>query len=155
MARLAGKSHWQKLSICYKIVAFLTTNDKRLCLTMKSTLLFHKGYYGSIEPSLSEGVLRGRALFINQDVTYEALTVSDLQPAFEAAIVNYLKSCEADKRAPERPFRGQFNVRVAPNLHKSAALRARQEKTSLNTIVVNALQHYLSTNHNEVAAQGR
>jgi predicted HicB family RNase H-like nuclease len=121
---------------------------------MKSTLLFHKGYYGSIEPSLSEGVLRGRALFINQDVTYEALTVSDLQPAFEAAIVNYLKSCEADKRAPERPFRGQFNVRVAPNLHKSAALRARQEKTSLNTIVVNALQHYLSTNHSEVAAQG-
>lgn len=121
---------------------------------MKSPLLFHKGYYGSIEPSLSEGLLRGRALFINQDVTYEALTVSELQPAFEAAIVVYLKSCEADKRAPERPFRGQFNVRVAPNLHKSAALRARQEKTSLNTVVVNALQHYLSTNHHEVAAQG-
>lgn len=121
---------------------------------MKSPLLFHKGYYGSIEPSLSEGLLRGRALFINQDVTYEALTVNELQPAFEAAIVAYLRSCEADKRAPERPFRGQFNVRVAPNLHKSAALRARQEKTSLNTVVVNALQHYLSTNHHEVAAQG-
>ncbi|MFY9348536.1 MAG: type II toxin-antitoxin system HicB family antitoxin [Orrella sp.] len=121
---------------------------------MKSPLLFHKGYYGSIEPSLSDGVLRGRALFINQDVTYEALTVSELQPAFEAAILQYLKSCEADKRAPERPFRGQFNVRVAPGLHKSAALRAQQEKTSLNTVVVNALQHYLSTNHNEVATHG-
>jgi predicted HicB family RNase H-like nuclease len=120
---------------------------------MKSPLLFHKGYYGSIEPSLSDGVLRGRALFINQDVTYEALTVSELQPAFEA-ILQYLKSCEADKRAPERPFRGQFNVRVAPGLHKSAALRAQQEKTSLNTVVVNALQHYLSTNHNEVATHG-
>jgi predicted HicB family RNase H-like nuclease len=33
-------------------------------------------------------------------------------------------------------------------------LRAQQEKTSLNTVVVNALQHYLNTNHNEVAAQG-
>lgn len=115
---------------------------------MKSSLLCHKGYYGSIEPSLPDAVLKGRALFIADDVTYEALTVTDLQPAFEQAIDEYLANCQSQQKSPEKPFRGQFNVRVAPELHKSAALRAQQERTSLNTVVVNALKHYLE------AAQG-
>jgi len=122
---------------------------------MKSSLLFHKGYYGSIEPSLSDGVLRGRALFITEDVTYQALTVGELQPAFEQAIEAYLQSCESTQQSPERPFRGQFNVRVAPDLHKSAALRARQEKTSLNTVVVKALTNYLNAQQGEVLSHGR
>ena len=122
---------------------------------MKPSLLSYKGYYGSIEPSLSDGFLRGRALFIVDEVTYEALTIAELQPAFEQAIDEYLASCRSDEKPPEKPFRGQFNVRVAPALHKLASLRAQQERTSLNTVVVNALQHYLDNAQVTLLASGR
>ncbi|MFO7747160.1 MAG: type II toxin-antitoxin system HicB family antitoxin [Orrella sp.] len=122
---------------------------------MKSSLMCHKGYYGSIEPSLSDGVLKGRALFIADEVTYEAVTVAELQPAFEQAIDDYLESCQMQQKSPEKPFRGQFNVRVAPELHKSAALRAQQERTSLNTVVVNALRQYLEAAHVTLLAPER
>jgi predicted HicB family RNase H-like nuclease len=122
---------------------------------MKPSLLSYKGYYGSIEPSLSDGLLRGRALFIVDEVGYEALTIAELQPAFEEAIEQYLASCQLEQKSPEKPFRGQFNVRVAPTLHKLASLRAQQERTSLNTVVVNALQHYLGSAQVTLLAPGR
>lgn len=111
---------------------------------MKSNLLTYKGYHGSVEPSLREKHLKGRVLFIHEDVCYQSQTLDGIRKAFENAIDDYLARCLATNKVPERPFRGQFNVRVTPDLHKSAALRAEQERTSLNSIVVNALRAYLS-----------
>lgn len=111
---------------------------------MKSNLLTYKGYHGSVEPSLREKHLKGRVLFIHEEVCYQAQTLEGIRKAFENAIDDYLARCIATNRIPERPFRGQFNVRVTPDLHKSAALRAEQERTSLNNIVVNALRAYLT-----------
>lgn len=110
---------------------------------MKSNLLTYKGYHGSIEPSLRDKHLKGRVLFIHEEVSYQAKTLDDIRRAFEIAIDDYLTRCLATGANPERPFRGQFNVRVSPDLHKSAALRAEQERTSLNNIVVHALRAYL------------
>jgi len=119
---------------------------------MKPTLLSHKGYHGSIEPSLEDGVLNGQVLFIVEKITYQASTVSEMQRAFEAAVDRYLTSCLERAISPERPFKGQFNVRIAPDLHKSAAIRAEQEQTSLNNVVVSALRQYLDAGCSEMPA---
>ncbi|MFW8566753.1 type II toxin-antitoxin system HicB family antitoxin [Orrella sp. 11846] len=110
---------------------------------MKSNLLTYKGYHGSIEPSLRDKQLKGHVLFIQEEVRYQARTLDDIRRNFERAIDDYLTRCLATGRTPERPFRGQFNVRVTPDLHKLAALRAEQDQTSLNSVVVNALRAYL------------
>lgn len=117
---------------------------------MKSTLLVHKGYHGSIEPSLEDGLLRGRVLFIVEKITYQAPTIAEMQEAFEKAVNQYLTTCLERHIAPERPFKGQFNVRIAPDLHKSAAIRAEQEQTSLNSVVVSALRAYLSRDRSDL-----
>jgi predicted HicB family RNase H-like nuclease len=111
---------------------------------MKSTLLCHKGYHGSIEPSVDEATLKGSVLFVEEKISYEAPTIPELQIAFEAAVDRYLEHCAVNGTRPTRPFKGQFNVRIAPQLHQIAALRAQAEGTSLNSIVVQALQTYLS-----------
>ena len=129
------------------IVVFLTTIKLQ---TMKPTLLSHKGYHGSIEPSLEDGVLHGRVLFIVEKITYQASTISEMQEAFENAVEHYLTSCLERAISPERPFKGQFNVRIAPDLHKSAAIRAEQEQTSLNNVVVSALRQYLGADRPEM-----
>lgn len=110
---------------------------------MKSTLLSHKGYHGSIEPSVRDGQLKGHILFIDDMVTYNAPTIPELQEAFERTVDNYLKDCARTGKFPQRPFKGQFNVRIAPQLHQIAVLRAEAEGTSLNNVVVRALRNYL------------
>ena len=110
---------------------------------MKSTLLNHKGYHGSIEPSVRDGKLKGQILFIDDTIGYTADTIPRLQQAFERCVDGYLADCARTGKFPQRPFKGQFNVRVAPQLHQTAVLRAEAEGTSLNNVVVRALKSYL------------
>ena len=119
------------------------------CLTsdyfihMKSNLLSHKGYHGSIEPCLHDAMLNGHVLFVETPIQYSGLTIPDLRHAFEKAVDQYLEHCARTGQMPVRPFKGQFNVRITPRLHQSAALCAQSEGTSLNNVVVKALQSYL------------
>lgn len=110
---------------------------------MKSSLFSHKGYHGSIEPSVHDAMLKGHVLFVETPIQYSGSTIADLRKAFEEAVDQYLEHCARTGQMPVRPFKGQFNVRIAPQLHQSAALCAQAEGTSLNNVVVKALQRYL------------
>ena len=113
-------------------------------------LFSHKGYSGSIETSIEDGVLHGQILCINDLVTYEALTLPDLKQAFVAAVEDYLETCKAAGKEPDKPFNGLFNVRTGNELHRKAFLRAKQDDTTLNGVVVAALNQYLSGQQNEM-----
>ena len=43
----------------------------------------YKGYQGSVETSIEDGVLHGKIMFINDLVTYEATTLKALEKQFE------------------------------------------------------------------------
>jgi predicted HicB family RNase H-like nuclease len=115
-------------------------------------ILKYKGYEGTAELDMERMICRGKVLFIEDLVTYEADSPGNLQNEFEAAIDDYLETCAALGREPRRPLKGQFNVRVQPSLHKAAALRAIQDKVSLNEVVAKALDAYVCAqtvqNHN-------
>jgi predicted HicB family RNase H-like nuclease len=106
-------------------------------------ILKYKDYEGTAELDMSRGVCRGKILFINDLVTYEALSPLKLQAEFEAAVEDYLQTCATLGRAPQKPLKGLFNVRMPPALHKAAALRAIQENASLNDVVVRAVDAFL------------
>jgi predicted HicB family RNase H-like nuclease len=106
-------------------------------------ILKYKDYEGTAELDMSRGVCRGKILFINDLVTYEAATPAQLQSEFEAAVDDYLETCASLGRDPQKPLKGLFNVRVPPALHKAAALRAAQENVSLNDVVVRAVDAFL------------
>ena len=46
-------------------------------------------------------------------------------------------------KEPPRPFKGLFDVRVPPALHRTAALRVTRDGAALNEVVVRALSEYL------------
>ena len=54
-----------------------------------SDYLEYKGYYGSVEVSLDDNVLRGKILFVSDLVTYEADSVNGLRTAFEESVDDY------------------------------------------------------------------
>ena len=115
-------------------------------------ILKYKDYEGTAELDMGRQVCRGKILFIDDLVTYEAATPVELQNEFEAAVDDYIETCNALGREPQKPLRGQFNVRIPPALHKAAALRALRDDVSLNDVVVRALDAFINVradiNHN-------
>ncbi len=115
----------------------------RLYRVKAMDLLKYKDYEGTAELDMTRRVCRGRILFIDDVVTYEAASPEFLQQEFEAAVDDYLQTCLRVGKEPQRPFKGLFNVRVPAPLHRSAALRATRDGISLNEVVVSALTSYL------------
>lgn len=115
-------------------------------------ILKYKDYEGTAELDMVRGVCRGKVLFIDDLVTYESAAPAGLQKEFEAAVDDYLETCAILGKEPLRPFRGLFNVRVTPTIHRSATLRAVADGVSLNDVVVRALDTFLNVradvNHN-------
>lgn len=108
-------------------------------------ILKYKEFEGTAELDMARGVCRGKLLFIDDLVTYESATPQGLQQEFEAAVEDYIETCAAIGKEPQRPFRGLFNIRVPPVLHREAALRATRDGVSLNDVVVRALDAFLNS----------
>ncbi len=102
--------------------------------------LEYKGYLGTAELSAEDGVFHGKLAFVRDLVTYEASTAKGLVKAFQDAVDDYLADCERDGRAPDKPFKGQFNVRTRPELHRALAMKALRRGVSLNEVVTDALE---------------
>lgn len=105
--------------------------------------LKYMGYEGTVEIDIDRDVCRGKILFIDDLVTYEAETPKMLKKEFELSVDDYLKTCQELGREPKKPCSGQFNVRTSPEIHKTAVLKAIMENISLNEVVNRALASYL------------
>ena len=103
----------------------------------------YKGYIGSVEFSEEDGVLFGKVQGIRALISYEGTTAKELVEDFHGAVDDYLALCEAQGITPERAYKGSFNVRVSPELHKRAVICANAQNITLNKLVENALSQYV------------
>jgi predicted HicB family RNase H-like nuclease len=101
-------------------------------------LLRYKDYQGAVE--FDEGRLILRLLHIDDLITTEIDRASDARAAFMELVDDYLASCVELGKQPSKPFKGSFNVRVSPNLHKRAAFAAMEEGETLNAFVLSAIE---------------
>lgn len=101
---------------------------------MKNTLEY-KGYVGSLEFSEEDSLLFGKVLGIRSLISYEGESVKELISDFHRAVDEYLQVCEAEAEKPERPFKGSFNIRISPELHKRLFMEAVSRNISLNSLV--------------------
>jgi predicted HicB family RNase H-like nuclease len=108
-----------------------------------STMLEYKGYLGSVEYSDEDEVFHGHLEFIRDLVIYEGTDAKSLKQAFREAVDDYLALWVEEKRKPDVPLKGSFNVRPGRELHRRAMIFARRKGLNLNTVVSDALRHYL------------
>jgi predicted HicB family RNase H-like nuclease len=106
---------------------------------MKNVLVY-KGYSGTVEFSAEDDVFFGRIIGIRDVVTFEADTVVKLKKAFKEAVDDYIQTCADQKRDPDKQFKGNFNVRVKPDIHRLAVIKSSALKISLNQLVERALE---------------
>lgn len=104
-----------------------------------STMIY-KGIEGTCEVSVDDGVLFGKLILKGDLITYEAKTPAGLKREFRAAVDDYLEHCKAKGRDPDRPFKGVFNIRVAPEEHEWAVRCAKAQRKTLNAFVRKAIK---------------
>ena len=110
---------------------------------MKNTMEY-KGYVGSVEFSEEDKVLFGQVMGIRSLISYEGTTAQELLEDFHGAVEDYLELCLAQGIEPERAYKGSFNVRISPELHRRAAICAAARNMSLNSLVEQSLEKYVT-----------
>ena len=82
----------------------------------------YKGYVGTVEFSEEDSLFYGKVMGIRALISYEGTNAKDLVEDFHGAVDDYLAQCEAENKEPEKAYKGSFNVRVSPELHKQAVI---------------------------------
>jgi len=100
----------------------------------------YKGYEAIVEFDEEAGIFTGEVINTRDVITFQGGSVSDLNQAFKDSVEDYLEFCASRNEEPEKPFSGNFVVRMPPALHRKLALWARREGKSLNSLVIECLE---------------
>ena len=103
----------------------------------------YKGYLGSVEFSEKDTLFYGKVLGIRALISYEGENAADLIADFHGAVDDYLELCAQSGTEPEKAYKGSFNVRISPELHKQAVIAAMSHNMSLNSFVETSIQQAL------------
>ncbi len=105
----------------------------------------YKGYVGSVEFSEADCVFFGKVIGVRALISYEGTNAQELVNDFHGAVDDYLELCAAENKEPERAYKGSFNIRISPELHKQLAIKAIEAQTSLNSFIEKTLSAAMQT----------
>jgi predicted HicB family RNase H-like nuclease len=100
----------------------------------------YKGYTGLVELEEGSDVLFGRVIGLRDVITFQGESVAEVTQAFHDSVDDYLEFCETRGENPEKPYSGQFVLRLPPLLHRELANLAQAQCTSLNALIEDLLQ---------------
>ncbi|PID77515.1 MAG: toxin-antitoxin system HicB family antitoxin [Deltaproteobacteria bacterium] len=101
----------------------------------------YKGYRARIEFDDADHIFVGRIAAINDVVSFHGSSVEELEEAFREAVDDYLAACMELGQKPNRPVSGKLLLRLPEDLHAAIAERAELKGISINSWVVNAIEH--------------
>ena len=107
-----------------------------------SNVMEYKGYIGTVEFSAKDNILFGKVIGINGLVSYEGESIFELREDFKAAVDDYFEMCKEKGIEPQKCYKGNFNVRISPELHRTLVILAASHNTTLNATVEEALRKY-------------
>lgn len=96
----------------------------------------YKGYTANVFYSDEDECFVGKVMGIRDSITFDGESVQEIQTAFREAVDFYLET----NANPQKPFSGRFMLRLPPDVHARAAMRAAREGKSLNQWAVDTLE---------------
>ena len=105
----------------------------------------YKGYLGSVEYSHEDKCFFGKLEMIDDLVTFEANAADELETNFHTVVDEYLLTCKELQREPQKVYKGVFNVRIEPELHKKVYREALKAGISLNAFIQQTLAKKVAT----------
>ena len=110
---------------------------------MNNTLTY-KNYIGTVNFSEDDGVFFGKVVGITDSISFEGDSVESLTEDFHNAVDEYLDFCKENDKEPQQQYKGSFNVRISPELHRQASLMAQARHISLNSLIEQSVKSYVS-----------
>ena len=104
----------------------------------------YKGYIGSVEFSEQDQLFFGKVQGIRSLISYEGQSAKELVEDFHGAVDDYLAICAEEGAEPELAYKGSLNIRLGPELHRTAAIYAMSHNQSLNSFIETAVREKLS-----------
>ena len=101
-------------------------------------MLEYNGYIGTVEAE--DGVFVGRVAGLRDVITFEGTTFAEVERAFRDSIDDYLAFCAQRGEPTDRPYSGRIPLRVSPDTHRRAAMRAQAEGLSLNQWIARRIE---------------
>ncbi|MBP5493505.1 MAG: type II toxin-antitoxin system HicB family antitoxin [Lachnospiraceae bacterium] len=103
----------------------------------------YKGYVAKIEFDEDNNIFTGMVINTRTVITFSGTSVKELETEFKNSVEDYLEWCREDGVSPEKPYSGKLNLRLTPQIHQEAALKAGEMGISLNRFIENAVENEL------------
>lgn len=104
------------------------------------TTMTHDGYLATIELDEDAGLFHGEVINTRDVLTFQGRTLDELKAAFADTVADYIEWCRERGKEPERPYSGNFTVRISPELHRRIASAAARNGKSVNAFITEALE---------------
>lgn len=85
-------------------------------------------------------VFFGKVMGIRSLISYEGENAKELLEDFHNAIDDYLATYKTRGKTPEVAFKGSFNVRISPELHKKIFIYTTSHQMSMNRYIEETLE---------------
>ena len=102
--------------------------------------LQYKDYIGSVHFNADDEVFFGKIEGIEDLVSFEGRSVDEMKKAFIDSVEDYIDLCKEIGKKNEKSYKGSFNVRIAPEIHKKAKRLAIMKGISLNQFIQKAVE---------------
>jgi len=107
-------------------------------------VMTYKEYIGSVHFNAEDEVFYGKIEGIEDLISFEGKSVNELKMAFEEAVEDYVDLCNRENKDIEKSYKGSFNVRIPPDLHRKVKRTAVQMGLSLNQFIQKAVEDELA-----------
>lgn len=102
--------------------------------------MHYQGYIARVEYDERDDIFVGRVLGLRSIISFHGKTVAELRREFASSVRDYLADCKEQGVSPEKPASGKLLIRVPPEVHGKALIKAQSMGKSLNQWATEALE---------------
>jgi predicted HicB family RNase H-like nuclease len=81
-------------------------------------MMEYKGYIGEVEYDADAKLFHGDVVNTRDVLTFQGTSVKEIERSFKDSVDDYIEWCLEEGVQPEKPYSGNFNVRLPPSLHR-------------------------------------
>lgn len=99
----------------------------------------YKNYEATVGFDEQTEVFYGEVINTKDVITFQGKSVDELKKAFEDSVEDYLDFCRERGETADKPFSGNFVLRISPELHHKLYKKAKLNGKSLNSLIEESL----------------
>lgn len=99
----------------------------------------YKNYEATIRFDDETEIFHGEVINTRDVITFQGNSVAELKREFKNSVEDYLEFCRERNEEPDKPFSGNFVLRISPALHHRLYKKAKLSGKSLNSLIEESL----------------